>query len=417
MAVRRLLGSVARKTPREIVQHLVRRAAQRVDTASLDFPLLPRDIADSHDPRMPGRGEPRRLTDGASPRVGWIVVPPGAGSGGHTTLFRMMEADKTQGLRNTLLFYDRYASDHTRNAAVVRESWPWLECGIEPIGDDLSGFDAVVASSWQTAHAAASRRVAGQALVYFAQDFEPYFFPRGALYALAEDSYRLGLRNVALGEMVASLLRSDVGVPVTHVPFGCDTDTYRLLEPARDRAGVLFYAKRGNDRRGHRLAVLALEIFSRMRPDQPIHVYGDAAENLPFPAIAHGSLSPDALNALYNTVVAGFALSFTNISLVAEEMLAAGVVPVVNDSPLARADLANEHARWAEATPHALAQALADAVSAAEEPGYARAVAGSVTTPTWSRTGAMLADVIRSEIPWASGADTAATSPPTRVTR
>lgn len=391
----RLMRSLARKSPRAIAQHAVRRLAERLDVHELDFPLLPGDIADSQAPAPPGSFSAARP---GGRRLGWIVVPPGAGSGGHTTLFRMMEAARAAGFENTLLFYDRYGSAFEDNVRVVRAAWPWLQCDIRPVGEPLDGFDGIVASSWPTAHVAARRRLPGQPAVYFIQDFEPYFFPRGSEYALAEDSYRLGLTNVALGDMVASTLREEVGIDVPRVPFGCDRDTYAWAPQPRPRSGVLFYAKRGNDRRGYRLAVLALEQFHRMRPDETIHVYGDAPDRLPFPVTAHGSLSPERLNLLYNRVVAGLALSFTNISLVAEEMLAAGVVPVVNDAPLARADLGNPHAAWAAPTPAGIARALADAVSRPDRDDYARAVAESVTTPSWEATGAQFARILESAL-------------------
>jgi hypothetical protein len=390
----RFLRSLARKNPRAIAQHAVRRLADRLDVAELDFPLLTRDIADSHALAR----HPQDLVAGnASPggrRLGWIVVPPGAGSGGHTTLFRMMESARAAGFENTLLFYDRYRSDHESNVRVVRAAWPWLQCDIATVGERLDGFDGIVASSWPTAHVAARRRVPGQPVVYFIQDFEPYFFPRGSEYALAEDSYRLGLTNVALGEMVASTLRDRLGIDAPAVPFGCDRDTYHLTGSMDPRSGVLFYAKRGNDRRGYRLAVLALEEFHRMCPGEPIHVYGDAPARLPFPVTAHGSMSPGRLNELYNRVVAGLALSFTNISLVAEEMLAAGVVPVINDAPLARADLANPHAVWAASTPSSIAEALAQAATRSDRDAHAKTVAGSVSTASWEATGAQFARIL-----------------------
>lgn len=390
----RLLRSLARKGPREIARHAVRRLGERLEVSELDFPLLPQDIADSHEPApvAPPAALPGRR------RLGWIVVPPGAGSGGHTTLFRMMEAARKAGFDNTLLFYDRYRSDHENNVRVVRAAWPWLRCDIQPVGERLEGFDGIVASSWPTAHVAARRRLPGQPVVYFIQDFEPYFSPRGSEYALAEDSYRLGLTNVALGEMVASTLREQTGLEVPRVPFGCDRDTYSFIPQPEPRSGVLFYAKRGNDRRGYRLAVLALEQFHRLRPGEPIHVYGDAPDRLPFPVTAHGSLSPTRLNELYNRVVAGLALSFTNISLVAEEMLAAGVVPVINDARLARADLENPHAAWAAPTPTAIAQALVDAVDRRDRDAHARVVAASVTTASWEETGARFARILESEV-------------------
>jgi glycosyltransferase involved in cell wall biosynthesis len=392
MPIPRTIRSLARKSPRVILQHAVRRWAQRLDVSQLDFVLLERDIADSRTLHTSSEAPAGSTTNGR--RLGWIVVPPGAGSGGHTTLFRMMAAATAAGFDNTLLFYDRYRGDIEGQIATVRAAWPWLQCEIAAVGDTLAGFDAIVASSWQTAHAAACRRVPGQPVIYFIQDFEPYFYPRGSEYALAEDSYRLGHRNVALGAMVRDCLLTEVSLTPETVPFGCDTTVYRALRPERERSGVVFYAKRGNERRGHRLAVLALTEFHRRHPDEPIHVYGDDPGHLPFPVVTHGSLPPTRLNELYNSAVAGIALSFTNISLVAEEMLAAGVVPVVNDSPLARADLANPHTAWAGATPSAVADALSAAVSRRDRAAHARTVAASVTTAPWEQTGERFAEIL-----------------------
>ncbi|KAA9135532.1 rhamnosyltransferase WsaF family glycosyltransferase [Microbacterium caowuchunii] len=310
----------------------------------------------------------------------------------------MMEAARVAGFTNTLLFYDRYRSDHAHNTEVIRSAWPWLECEVEPVGETLIGFDGVIASSWPTAHVAARRRLPGQPVIYFVQDFEPYFYPRGSEYAIAQDSYRLGHRNVSLGAMVRDTLAAELSVESDYVPFGCDTDVYGLRAPTIPRSGVVFYAKRGNDRRGHRLAVLALSEFHRRHPDQPIHTYGDAPRDLPFPVIDHGGLPPARLNELYNSVIAGVAMSFTNISLVAEEMLAAGVVPVVNDSPLARADLANPHVAWADPTPLGIADALSAAVTQPALDARARAVSASVATAGWAETGRLFAGVIAEEL-------------------
>ncbi len=409
VSLRRLAGNLVRKSPRDILRHTVRRWSDRLDAAELDFPLLVRDIADSQAPRM-AQAAPPPLS--GRRRLGWIVVPPGAGSGGHTTLFRMMEAARADGFENTLLFYDRYGSDFARNVQTVRAAWPWLDCAIEPVGDTLSGFDGIVASSWATAHVAARRASAGQPVVYFIQDFEPYFYPRGSEYALAEDSYRLGHRNVALGAMVRDRLAAEVGVSAEHVPFGCDTDVYRLSDPPKRRAGVLFYAKRGNDRRGHRLAVMALSEFHRRHPHEPIHAYGDPPRGLPFPVVDHGSVPPAQLNEIYNTVAAGIALSFTNISLVAEEMLAAGVVPVVNDSPLPRADLPNPHVAWAVPTAAGIADALEAALAAQRDPGHGRAVSASVVPHTWAETGRKLSAIIAEEVGAARGGEVRAGQAP-----
>ena len=182
------------------------------------------------------------------------------------------------------------------------------------------------------------------------------------MYALAEQTYHFGFVNIALGHMVQRCLRVEAGLDCEFVPFGCDTSLY-CVNRRVGRKGVVFYARPSVDRRGYDLAVLALMDFAGRHPDHPIHLYGGHDVRLPFPVVRHGRLTPTQLNDLYNQSVAGLALSFTNISLVAEEMLAAGVVPIVNDSPLARADMPSSAVLWATPTPNGISNALSEAVA------------------------------------------------------
>ena len=218
---------------------------------------------------------------------------------------------------------------------------------------------------------------------YFIQDYEPFFFPRGPEYELAADTYRFGFVNIALGHMVHDRLRAELGVDSELVPFSCDTSVYRL-DNTGERNGIVLYAKPDVPRRGYRLAALALAEFHRRHPEQLIHLYGDPVPELEVPVVRHGRLTPGELNGLYNQVVAGLAMSFTNISLVAEEMLAAGCLPVVNDGPDPRADLDSRYVAWAPATPSGLADALCRAV---EAESMALPAAASVRTDCWQETG------------------------------
>jgi hypothetical protein len=85
-------------------------------------------------------------------------------------------------------------------------------------------------------------------------------------------------------------------------------------------------------------------------------------------------------------------MSFTNISLVAEEMLAAGAIPIMNDSPLARANLSHPEAVWARSTPGGIASALASVVESAE-PSRARRAATGLRTG-WRSSERAVADII-----------------------
>ncbi|MFS0866261.1 glycosyltransferase family 1 protein [Microbacterium sp. 179-B 1A2 NHS] len=390
---RRLWARIRGRSPRYLAQYAALRLATRLEVRELEFPLLSADIADSLTVRTP----PLPPWDGARPpRVAWLSFPPRAGSGGHTTQFRMMQAAIEAGQETTLLLYDRHRGDIGQYVDTVRRAWPWMTADIRAASDRITGYDAVVATSWPTAHVAASRADEGR-LLYFIQDYEPYFVPRGAEYALAQDSYRFGFRHIALGRMVHDLLVSDVGVGGDLVPFGCDTEIYGE-QTRRPRSGVVFYAKRGNDRRGFALAMRALAIFHEACPDEPIHAYGDVVDDAPFPVVQHGNVTPAQLNELYNGVIAGLALSFTNISLVAEEMLAAGVVAVVNDSPLARADLPNPFASWVRPTPTGLARGLIDAVRREDRDAHASRVAASVVGRSWQETQQATVAVIADEL-------------------
>jgi hypothetical protein len=79
-------------------------------------------------------------------------------------------------------------------------------------------------------------------------------------------------------------------------------------------------------------------------------------------------------------------------------MLAAGVVAVVNDSPLARADLPNEHAAWARPTPTGIADALSAAVSGPDRDAHAAEIAASVAGRSWRRTQDELVGILADEL-------------------
>lgn len=386
-------GVLRREGLHGFMQRSVRVAYRSLGVASLDETLLDEDVADSTDLSLPIPES--RPASGKPLRIGWVTTPPAPGSGGHTTLLRMVEAAEHAGHGCTLYLYDRFGGNLARQEAVIRQWWPNVRAEIRTVGDGISGVDACVASSWETAHALAMHGTAPMRRLYFIQDFEPYFYPRGSLYSLAEDTYRFGFRCIALGEMVARLLRSEIGIDPDVTEFGCDTSVYRPLD-GRQRTGVVLYARPDVPRRGYSVARLALERFHLAHPEVDIHIYGDRVTGLTFPATQHGRLRPVELNELYNSCRVGIAMSFTNISLVAEEMLAAGVVAVVNDSVHSRADLTNDHVVWAYPSPGGIAGALDAAIMG--PPGNEDAIAASVRQFGWTKAQADVVRILEEEV-------------------
>jgi len=381
--------------PKPLAQRVVRVGYRKLNAAELEFSLLDGDIADSSRLDLPLPAE--RPARGTPLRIGWVTTPPAAGSGGHTTMFRMIRALEEAGHECVVLLYDRYGGDTERHREVIRASWPWIGAQVRSVDDGLDGLHGAVATSWQTAHVLARRSADVRCRrLYFAQDFEPFFYPRGSEYSLAEDTYRFGFRTVTIGHMVADLVRQVSGTECAVAEFGCDTDVYRLTGRG-PRDGVAFYAKPGNPRRGFELASLALEEFHRRHPGVEIHLFGDPDAVVPFPATRHGNVTPAELAALYNRCVTGLAMSFTNISLIAEELLACGTVPVVNDSPYPRADLDHPHVRWAQPTPGSLADALGAAIDARDSGPTPAEIAAGVRSG-WGPAGATVLRTIEDEV-------------------
>ena len=376
-----------------IAQRAARVGARRLGGDRYEFALLPGDAISSDalpDLRqgMPPAGRPLR--------IGWIMVPPAPGSGGHTTAFRLVEALERAGHTCVLYLYDRYGGRTAGREAVIRSYWPGVRAEVRDIHDGVGGADALVATSWQTAHLAARLQGSVHRCFYLVQDFEPYFYPHGSEYALAEDTYRFGFVGLTIGDWLSTLLTTSYGMECTPLDFGVDREIYRY-DPTTPRDGVVFYAKPTVARRGYALGMEALAEFARRHPVAGIHLFGESASRQRFSFIDHGSVRPAQLAELYNTCRVGLSLSFTNISLIPWELLGCGVVPVINDAEHNRVVLNNERVRWAAPTIGGLADAMSSAYEA-YSPSVGRSCASSVTQARWQVSQARAVDVIERQL-------------------
>lgn len=334
--------------------------------------------------------------------VAFVAVPPGAGSGGHTTIFRIAAALEARGHRCTIYLRDLHSWDFRQHRATIREWWPWLHAEIRDFASGVDDHHALFATGWSTAYWILGTRARG-ARFYLVQDFEPAFYPAGSEYLLAESTYRFGFTGVTAGRWLSQKLSDEYGMEAHPFDFGCDLAVYSLDESPRAaalRTGIAYYCRPETPRRAHELAVVALELFNRRHPDVPIHCFGTMTPRLPFATVQHGLLEPAALNRVYNRCFAGLVLSATNVSLVPLEMLAAGCTPVVNDAPHNRAVLRNDQVEYAPATPHELADTLSRLAldSRFDEVTRSRAAARSVASVSWSDAGDTVESVIRRQV-------------------
>ncbi|HTJ59366.1 MAG TPA: glycosyltransferase family 1 protein [Devosiaceae bacterium] len=326
--------------------------------------------------------------------VNWVMTGPGPGSGGHTTMFRVLRHLEANGFRNRVYLYHPSLTDPDYYVSVIRNYYGFGG-PVARLDGAMDDAHAVIATSWPSAYPVFNARSSGKRF-YFVQDLEPDFYPVGAERILAENTYRMGLHAITAGRWLAERLTKDYSMAADHFDFGCDTQRYRNRGEAR--TGIVYYARPSTPRRGFEIGLLALQILKARRPDIEIHLYGERVGRLPFKATDHGTVTPDRLNGIYNRCFAGLSLSFTNVSLVPLEMLATGCIPVVNEAHHNRLVLDSPHVRYAAPTPHALARALEEIVSAADFGALSSAAAQSQAASSWDNAGETVADVIRRTI-------------------
>ena len=377
-----------------------RLAARLAPPGSERLPVTRPDLVRAREIAASGWILPPPLPAAAGERltVAWLCAPPGPGSGGHTTMFRLIAGLERAGHRCILYLRDNHGWSLDQHVDRIRAWWPWVQAEVRDAAAGIEDAHAIFATAWETAYPVLVSPARGVRF-YLVQDFEPSFYPAGSEALLAEATYRFGFHGVTAGRWLALRLHHDYDMPADHFDFGRDPQ-YALdgsLDPT-GRTGVCLYSRPDTPRRAFQLAVLALDLFAERHPEVDIHLFGASpGMRLPFRATDHGLRTPEQLNGLYNRCVAGLVLSATNVSLVPHEMLAAGCIPVVNDAEHNRIVLDNDQIAYAPATPFELADALCALVErpAGERAGAANAAAASVAGNSWDEAGAVAERVVR----------------------
>jgi hypothetical protein len=188
-------------------------------------------------------------------------------------------------------------------------------------------------------------------------------------------------------------------MPCTPYDFSADPNLYHVTNTDK-RDGVLFYARPATERRAFPLGILALDLFHRACPETIIHLAGaDVSQYaVPFPYIHHGDMSLSELNGIYNQCSAALIISFTNMSLMPLELLAAGVVPVVTEGDNNQLVAHNPNIRYCRATPRGLADALVDAVAANKCSEKAVQISQSVPSTGWEDACQVMFDKLAADI-------------------
>ena len=345
-------------------------------------------------PRRPVAVEPHTGDMSGPFTIAWIVPPWGIGSGGHTTIFRLVREMERRGHSCSIHLFDPEGRDRRSGGELreeIRSSFIEVEAPVFRDLERFSGADIAIATEWRTAFPV--RDLPGcREKVYLVQDDEPQFYATSSLSIWAEESYRMGYRCIAYTPWMADILRDQWGLEAHPFECGTDTDVYEFAgEDDREPGLVVVYARGETERRAVELALAGLATAFERRPSLRVVAFGsNLGVTAPFPIDDLGVQPPRALAELYRGASVGLVFSLTTHSLVAHEMMASGlpVVELEGENVSSALGQSGELVELAERTPDSIADAverlLDDRARAAAMAGRARSF---VEERTWERAG------------------------------
>jgi len=388
--LRRTLSLEGRETftPHDVPGSLLERGQENVDE---DWPW---EFVRRAYPRTPLAVEPHSGDSGGPFTIAWVVPPWNVGSGGHTTIFRLVREMERRGHRCSIHLFDPDRREQRSGGELreeIRRSFVDVDAVVFRDLERFSGADIAIATEWRTAFPV--RDLPGcREKVYLVQDDEPQFYATSSMSIWAEESYRMGYRCIAYTPWMADILRDQWGLEAHYFECGTDTDTYRFAgEAGRERGLVAVYARGETERRAVELALAGLATAFARRPRLRVVAFGsNFPVAAPFPLEDLGVRAPSELAELYRRASVGLVFSLTTHSLVAHEMMASGlpVVELEGDNVSSALGASGELVELSEHTPDSIADAverlLDDRERAAAIAARARAF---VEECTWERAG------------------------------
>jgi glycosyltransferase involved in cell wall biosynthesis/SAM-dependent methyltransferase len=203
--------------------------------------------------------------------------------------------------------------------------------------DAIPHCDAAIATLWTTAFLLLKFNRTYKKF-YFIQDYEPYFYPAGATFAQAAETYRFGFRGITNTQGLKKVYEENFGGSAVSLMPCVDLHVF-YNAPERPQDGprrVFFYGRPGHPRNGFELGTAAFRALKQRMGDRVEIVsagadWNPAAYGLEGIVNNLGRLPYDETGNLYRTCHAGLIMMFTkHPSYLPFELMACGC-PVVSN--------------------------------------------------------------------------------------
>lgn len=264
--------------------------------------------------------------------INWIIPEPGIGSGGHQTIFRFVSYLQKQGIENRIYIFKPISIFTDRHFySFMKEYFPTIDNNVKLIADisNIKFATATFATAWQSAYFVRNFENT-LSKFYFVQDYEPYFYPLGSEYQMAENTYKFGFRGITAGSWLKDVCTVQYGMISESFGFSFDKTVYIPIKKEDSIKRVLFYARPYTHRRDFELGLLALNELSKKIPEIDIVFVGAdlSAYVIPFPHQSKGILKVPELAYWQSQSDFCLVLSNTNLSLLPLEVMGSNSIAV-----------------------------------------------------------------------------------------
>lgn len=199
--------------------------------------------------------------------------------GGIYTIFRFINYFGQQGVKNRVIIYDKPDIDLDKIQSDISNSFPDMK-NFEVIVfsqdkmnvNDLPESDIAICTFWVSAYFLLKFNKTKRKY-YFIQDYEPLFYPGGAIFALAESTYRFGFKGIVNTPGLLAAVNQRHGLEgISFVP-AVDRSVYYPAKDKKidkDKVKIFFYARPNNPRNAF---ILGVQIIKQL-----IEKYGERVE-------------------------------------------------------------------------------------------------------------------------------------------